>query len=509
MPQFAKLTSAPPLKKKAAPAAARPQPRRSSPAQRAAIAQVLQRRAAESAAAEAAPKAPNRTGLPKMLKAGVERLSGLAMDDVRVHRNSAEPAKLGALAYTKGTDIHVGPGQEQHLPHEAWHVVQQKQGRVRATAQMKGVALNEDAGLEAEADRMGSRIDTAPAAEPQSNQSAPPMNREVVQRVIMLDKKELMVPATGASTVITKYINYKPTYYMRNDWTESSSNYLKKTINIIEKKVYLLGEEHDKSNWAINTSLWKIQKMDEYLKTFGIYSMKGDKKDKNEGYLPLEDLHPYVLQQIIIINHYANVICAPRNRNRWLYVPDGYGDFARVMENRDKWQGYYSWYCEQIKREGAKSDSEKLICTFATNLAKYVIAINDLFKNFNELWAAMEPENVSMATLKDYFDKIEATRPIMRSMIADLTAISSVKSGSTDMALITAAKASSAASNADIVRAAGPLRERSMAAHINLQPRPLLVKLGDAHLTGVSTDVSGSVKVPHGTLFQTITEKKE
>ncbi|MEM7041075.1 MAG: DUF4157 domain-containing protein [Bacteroidota bacterium] len=36
-----------------------------------------------------------------------------------------------AHAYDQGTDIHIGPGQEKHLPHEAWHVVQQKQGRVR------------------------------------------------------------------------------------------------------------------------------------------------------------------------------------------------------------------------------------------------------------------------------------------------------------------------------------------------------------------------------------------
>lgn len=35
--------------------------------------------------------------------------------------------------YSQGTDIHIGPGQEKHLPHEAWHVVQQKQGRVKPT----------------------------------------------------------------------------------------------------------------------------------------------------------------------------------------------------------------------------------------------------------------------------------------------------------------------------------------------------------------------------------------
>ena len=80
------------------------------------------------------------------------------MDAVAVHRNSREPAQLGALAYARGTDIHLGPGQEKHLPHEAWHVVQQAQGRVRPTRQMKaGVPINDDRALELEADLMGAR----------------------------------------------------------------------------------------------------------------------------------------------------------------------------------------------------------------------------------------------------------------------------------------------------------------------------------------------------------------
>ena len=44
--------------------------------------------------------------------------------------------------------VYVGPGQERHLPHEAWHVVQQKQGPMRPTLQTKGVAINDDQGLE-------------------------------------------------------------------------------------------------------------------------------------------------------------------------------------------------------------------------------------------------------------------------------------------------------------------------------------------------------------------------
>ena len=158
----------PPSPRKSAPAPApvRPQPARPRPVQQAALGQVLQRYASAAARPVPAPtpRTDSRGGLPERLRAGVERLSGFFMGDVRVHRNSAEPAKLGALAYAKGGDIHLGPGQEQHLPHEAWHVVQQKEGRVAATAQMKGWAVNEDPALEAEADRMGSRVEFGSSA---------------------------------------------------------------------------------------------------------------------------------------------------------------------------------------------------------------------------------------------------------------------------------------------------------------------------------------------------------
>ncbi|MBU1311325.1 MAG: DUF4157 domain-containing protein [Gammaproteobacteria bacterium] len=99
----------------------------------------------------------NNTGMPDQLKSGIERLSGHAMDDVKVHYNSAKPAAMQAHAYAQGTDIHIAPGQEKHLPHEAWHVAQQKQGRVKATTQLKGEAINDDPGLEHEADVMGAK----------------------------------------------------------------------------------------------------------------------------------------------------------------------------------------------------------------------------------------------------------------------------------------------------------------------------------------------------------------
>ena len=116
---------------------------------------------------EAPASMAGKTGLPGDLKVGIESLSGLSMDHVKVHYNSSQPAQVNALAYAQGTDIHVAPGQERHLPHEAWHIVQQAQGRVQPTMQMRdGVPVNDDEGLEHEADVMGARalsLGTGPA----------------------------------------------------------------------------------------------------------------------------------------------------------------------------------------------------------------------------------------------------------------------------------------------------------------------------------------------------------
>jgi hypothetical protein len=99
----------------------------------------------------------NKTGMPDHLKNGIESLSGMDVSDVRVHYNSSRPAQLNALAYAQGSDIHLASGQEKHLPHEAWHTVQQRQGRVQPTMQMAGTQINDDAGLEKEADVMGEK----------------------------------------------------------------------------------------------------------------------------------------------------------------------------------------------------------------------------------------------------------------------------------------------------------------------------------------------------------------
>ena len=105
-------------------------------------------------------KNPNNTGIPDALKTSIEQLSGYSLDDVKVHYNSDKPALLGAYAYAEGTNIYVGPGQEKHLAHEIWHVVQQKKGIVKANTQLgndSGTLANTETSLENQATKMGSK----------------------------------------------------------------------------------------------------------------------------------------------------------------------------------------------------------------------------------------------------------------------------------------------------------------------------------------------------------------
>ena len=119
--------------------------------------QAIQRKSTQQSVAQT-PVIQRQNALPEPIKGNMEAMGGVDLSDVTVHRNSSQPAQLQAHAFAQGADIHLGPGQERHLPHEAWHVVQQKQGRVKPTVQLKGkVNINDDQGLEQEADIMGQK----------------------------------------------------------------------------------------------------------------------------------------------------------------------------------------------------------------------------------------------------------------------------------------------------------------------------------------------------------------
>jgi hypothetical protein len=137
----------------------------------------------------------------------MEALSGVDLSGVRVHRDSASPAAWNASAYTQGRDIHLAPGSERHLPHEAWHAVQQLSGRVAATSRTPGGAVNDDTALEGEADRMGTRAATLPAAHATPPlRTASPEGPAPVQRMIRTGGGKTKIDETEYKTGAKKAV---------------------------------------------------------------------------------------------------------------------------------------------------------------------------------------------------------------------------------------------------------------------------------------------------------------
>ena len=101
---------------------------------------------------------PNRgkaaVGSPSAIISDLGQRSGVDLSDVKIHRNSPAPGAIDALAYARGTDVFLGPGQERHLGHELTHVVQQKQGLVHANDSVSGMLVNTSPALEQAADAM-------------------------------------------------------------------------------------------------------------------------------------------------------------------------------------------------------------------------------------------------------------------------------------------------------------------------------------------------------------------
>lgn len=110
-------------------------------------------------------KQDNTTGMPAAVQSKMESAFNTDFSDVNIHANSAAAPKVGALAYTQGTDVHFAPGQfkpdttkgQELLGHELTHVVQQRQGIVKPTTQAAGLPVNDDPGFERAADIMGKK----------------------------------------------------------------------------------------------------------------------------------------------------------------------------------------------------------------------------------------------------------------------------------------------------------------------------------------------------------------
>jgi len=127
--------------------------------------QKMQARCFGAEAVQPVQKKENKTGMPDDVKASMETAHQADFSDVKIHASSSKAPEVGALAYTQGTDIHFAPGQfspdtttgKSLLGHELTHVVQQREGRVAPTTEVNGMPVNDNPGLEKEADELGKK----------------------------------------------------------------------------------------------------------------------------------------------------------------------------------------------------------------------------------------------------------------------------------------------------------------------------------------------------------------
>lgn len=323
----------------------------------------------------------SKTGMQHSLKAGLEALSGLDMSDVRVHHNSDKPQQVGALAYTQGNDIHVAPGQERHLPHEGWHVVQQKQGRVKPTLQMKtGVYVNDDAGLEREADIMGERA----AKGKKSDTDAQKGNSLVIQS----RRDEGDVIQRTSSLPPWGYNGSPPT-----GWTSSSPS--SSTTSVQEKgeiKIAYYGETSD-----------NVKKIQDVLKQMNYWA--GNDSDKSTGYFGDVTKNSLVNFQLGYMKLSKNDLydkngkyagCGPRTAESLSYlyktlnsssVPEQAKNGIMGVGKRDANNAAYSWDIEAGKYNGYIKETQEKLITIGYKLSKY--GADGKWSNGGETYAAL------------------------------------------------------------------------------------------------------------------------
>lgn len=122
-----------------------------------------------------------KTKMPQGMQMKMETALGSDFSNVNIHVNSEKASQIGALAYTQGSDIHFAKGQyapessrgQELLGHELTHIVQQREGKVQPTTEVKGMPVNDSHSLEQEADVMGRK-----AAQTEVNQTKPTTQRK-------------------------------------------------------------------------------------------------------------------------------------------------------------------------------------------------------------------------------------------------------------------------------------------------------------------------------------------
>jgi hypothetical protein len=454
------------------------------------------------------PVSPRR--LPSTLRSGAEALSGLSLADVLVHYDSGIPARLGASAFAAGGAIHLGPGQERHLPHETWHVVQQMQGRVPATAGPADLSMNTEPRLEAEADRMGSAASRGARGQavPLSSVTAA---EPVVQRKVK-DGEHWLKASDPMSPTLRSFVDSEQSYLLRDDFHGKLEQTPVHLLDMDRK--YLLGETHGPAadaRWARDVQFWsQAGKMLESEMT--IPREQGDKgafeEEPDPAQQPLESAHAWALYAALDSHNYLNMICSSWMKSNWPNDKPGVtGWIASAQKALDVaaatyWTEYYDFIATYEKRKARRPDAIDRIYRFAVNFRdRYLPAILEIkvwLKSLQKVVDQYDPAQGAPPTGLEGFDfpveMIDKLRGALPDMARELLPINRIPAGG-ELDTLTGLLGKSE-DFGDTLGAVKPVRERAMCASIKAAKSPLLVQMGENHVQSVADLVGRDVAVP-------------
>lgn len=314
---------------------------------------------------------PNQTGLPDSLKTGIETLSGMSMDHVRVHYNSNKPRQLNALAYAQGSNIHLAQGQEQHLPHEAWHVVQQAEGRVKPTLHANGHAINDNQQLEQEADQRGSQAMQLQSSTSQPQRFVLPNDRGLIQRQLDEDfnaagttSKKNLKACKAFAKIVSDLVDQAYDELMAGkikDWTgakiatfldlldRNSTMAVTHVGNAMEERVYALMDETDLP------LKWTKQRSDDMGGT-SYPDIVLNLDDEKEGLIDITSDRGHVLGKS----------GGWTTSQRYVYVAEAYFDSVTMedlpnIKNAIKEGGITKKHAKKLKKEADRQRQLKLL----------------------------------------------------------------------------------------------------------------------------------------------------
>lgn len=181
-------------------------------------------------------KKVNKTGIPDSLLRKFEEMSGFDLSEVRVYYNSDKPQQVGldVLAYAEGLNIYISPGNEEHLEHELWHVVQQLEGRTKPTTTHNGEKIDDRKNMEDEATKEGNKAKRNKTPLTSGLESIGSMDVENIKQLKQVDPnsgiKQLVKISNGLEL---DNLNMSELQELENELYSSGSKYKDEDLDLV------------------------------------------------------------------------------------------------------------------------------------------------------------------------------------------------------------------------------------------------------------------------------------